>query len=221
MTQKQAQGTLKHERPELRLSAAVTALVDAVEDMTEVRPVLGVVHLEKGKAVVADGYALVQVEDAGILLEGVLDIPLSVLKLHHKKDVTVTTLEDGLEDGAVSVARKTNGVTCKTEAALPATKYPDFLSVVTNALDNTYSACIALDADKIKRLLRFFNSLGETSQTVKLYIPTDPARPILLAASYRSGVNVKALLMPLYVDWSEDSIKKGAAETIKYRKEPK
>lgn len=204
-----------HERLELKLSSTVTALVDAVEDVSKERPALGVVHIEKGKATVADGFALVQVEDEGIQLEEsvVLDVPFSVLKPHHKQDVTVTVSGDSA--GTVSVAREIKGVTHKTETRLAATTvYPRIDHLVADVLGNTYSACVALDTSKIKRLLKLFDALG-AKQIVRFYIPTNPTQPILLTM----GDNIKAILMPFYADWSRDGIKKEAAEGIKYQEE--
>ena len=206
---------------EFKLSATVTALVDAVEDVSGTRPPLGVVHLEKGKATIADGFVLVQVEDEGILLGGALDIPFSVLKPHHKKDVTVTVSGNGT--GVVSVAYKpkkrayeVEGVTYKTETCLPTTVYPNVAHLIRDALGNTYSACTALDVSKIKRLLRLFNALQERGKMVRFYIPTNPMQPMLLTMD--EG-HVKAILMPMFVQWNEDGIKKEAAEGIKYEEE--
>ena len=216
MTQEaQETQTQAHEKAELRLSRTVTALVDAVEDMSKHRPSLGVVHLEKGKATVADGFALVQVEDESILLEGVLDVPFSVLKPHHGQDVTVTTQNAG----TISVAREIKGVTHKTEAHLPTTMYPEVTHLVANALGNSYPACVALDVGKLKRLLKVLSVL-RPERVVRLYIPTNPTQPILLVMSEgrNNSGNIKVLLMPMYVDWSSDGIKKEATGTIKYEK---
>ena len=220
---------------EFKLSATVTALVDAVEDMSGYRPVLGVVHLEKGKAVVTDGFALVQVEDEKILSEveptRVIDVPLSVIKPHCKKEVSVTVSGEGTSTVSVARAlkrgaRETRDVIYKTETQLPATNYPEVTHFVETALGNTYLACIAFDASKISTLLRFLSSLQSLQKTsasriTRLYVPTNPTEPLLLTMSDGTGDhgNVKALLMPMFVDWSGDGIKKVRAETIKYEEE--
>lgn len=215
------EGTEKHEEKlEFKLSVAVTALINAVEDVSKQRLNLGVIHVEKGKAVVADGYALVQVEDEEILTESeptrVVNIPFAVIRPHCGKDVTVAVSGNGKR--AVSVAHEIRApvsVIHKTETALPVTVYPNFTKIVADALSNTYSACIALDTSKLKRLLKLFYAL-QKEEEVRFYIPTNPTQPVLLTMN---GGDIKALLMPMFVDWEKDGIKKEQAKTIKYEEE--